>query len=91
MRFGGFSHDLNDYCYHKKRKRATRGHELESAMDSNFDGIITFEEVLAFVNKNMTKNVDSRNVKDWAQQQWELMDKNQDGSVTHQEIQTYLG
>ena len=83
--------DSNDYCNAKKRKRATRGQELENAMDSNFDGIITFEEVLAFMNKNMKKNVDSLHMKDWAQQQWERMDKNQDGSVTHQEMQTYLG
>ena len=60
-------------------------------MDSNEDGVVLFEEVLAFANQKMQGNVDPQHMKDWAQQQWELMDKNQDGSVSHQEIQTYLG
>ena len=86
-----FQYDSSDYCYDKKRKRATRGQRLWNTMDSNEDGVVSFEEVLAFANQKMQGNVDPQHMKDWAKQQWELMDKNQDGSVSHQEIQTYLG
>ena len=58
-------------------------------MDSNQDGIIVFEEALAFTN--ITKMENGNSEFDWATRQWTLMDKNQDGYVTPNEMQIYLG
>ena len=81
--------DLNDYCADKKRKREINEWDDFSSMDSNQDGIIVFEEALAFTNIAKMENVNSH--LDWATRQWTLMDKNQDGYVTPNEMQIYLG
>ena len=81
--------DYNDYCADKKRKREINEWDDFSSMDSNQDGIIVFEEALAFTNIAKMENVNSH--LDWATRQWTLMDKNQDGYVTPNEMQIYLG
>merc|ERR1712080_201609 len=60
-----------------------------STMDSNQDGVVLFEEALAF--KNITKMENGNPDFDWAKRQWALMDNNQDGYVTPKEMQTYIG
>ena len=81
--------DYDDYCPDKRRKREINEWEGFSTMDLNQDGIILFEEALAF--ENITKMENGNPDFDWTKRQWALMDNNQDGYVTPKEVQMYLG
>ena len=63
-----------------------------SSLDLNHDGTISFEETLKFKNITERRNKNQIETSDfaWAKKQWGLMDNNQDGTVTPQELQTYL-